>query len=209
MKQSLFTILFLSAAISLSAQEQPDPNVQFRNKVVYLLTEYMQNTPEAHLRDVYKLCFQDVYGVAHLVPDTAVAARYLASELALVDTADQAFPDYEYTLPDSHYVRLNLRVVADGRVPASLLLQFLSASAATPPYMSQPEWRHRWNTIQTLLSFITPRPGNFDEDAKEIKTLLDQGEYVTHHSRHFNDTYRPHYRIIRRDLFEQQILPLL
>jgi len=38
---------------------------------------------------------------------------------------------------------------------------------------------------------------------------LSEGKYVVHHSRKFNQHYHPHYRIIRRDLFEEKILPKL
>jgi hypothetical protein len=50
---------------------------------------------------------------------------------------------------------------------------------------------------------------NVAEDRAEIEALIQGGDYVMHHSQRFNDYYQPHYRIIERNIFETEILPLL
>jgi hypothetical protein len=50
---------------------------------------------------------------------------------------------------------------------------------------------------------------NVAEDSAEIEALIQGGDYVMHHSKRFNDYYQPHYRIIERNIFETEILPLL
>ena len=117
--------------------------------------------------------------------------------------------DYEYTMPDSHFVRVDLHVVADGRVPKELLVDVLMESAATPPYMTQEEWVSRWQEIKSVAESLAPKPHGFEEDAAAIDSLLAEGDYVMHHSSRYNGEYNPHYRLVRRDLFEQHILPLL
>jgi len=71
------------------------------------------------------------------------------------------------------------------------------------------DWKGQWERIEKVLRQVNPQPKNFDEDAAFIRYIMDQGQYAVHHSRHFNEVYDPHYRIIRRDLFEREILPLL
>ena len=187
------------------------------------LAQYMETYPKAQLRDIYKSCFQDVFGVAHLISDTQACVRYLENEMKVMDdqleVLDERFTvtvingcrmlDYEYTLPDSHFVRVDLHVVADGRVPQDLLVDVLMESAATPPYMTQEEWVARWQEIKSAAETLVPRPHGFEEDAAAIDSLLAEGDYVMHHSLRYNEVYNPHYRLIRRDLFEQHILPLL
>ncbi|WP_368348708.1 hypothetical protein [Parabacteroides merdae] len=50
---------------------------------------------------------------------------------------------------------------------------------------------------------------DYDADCKEIEDRLDRGEYVEHHSKVFEESYSPHYRIISRQIFEKKLRPLL
>lgn len=219
MKKTLFTIglglLFFASCTSRPEISDPGDGEA--------LAQYMEAYPEAHLQDIYKSCFQDVFGVAHLISDTQACVRYLENEMKVMDDAMEVagerftveeinglrVSDYEYTLPDSHFVRLDLHAVSDGRVPVDLLVEVLMESAATPPYMTQEEWVARWQELKAAAGTLAPRPEGFEEEAKAIDSLLAAGDYVFHHSRRYNECYNPHYRLIRRDLFENRIHPLL
>ena len=48
-----------------------------------------------------------------------------------------------------------------------------------------------------------------EKDLAAIDSLMAEGHYILHHSRIFNETYHPHYRIINRHIFEQQLKPAL
>ena len=48
---------------------------------------------------------------------------------------------------------------------------------------------------------------HFESDSQAIEALLNQGEYVMHHSPEYSDAYQPHYRLIERTIFEEEILP--
>jgi hypothetical protein len=50
---------------------------------------------------------------------------------------------------------------------------------------------------------------NAEKDRQEITQLLNENKFVMHHSRQFNEHYAPHYRIIERKIFEEEILPLI
>ena len=71
------------------------------------------------------------------------------------------------------------------------------------------EWQQEWAEIEAVILKMNIQLDNMEADRAEIKLLLDNGGYVMHHSESFNRHYSPHYRIIERTIFEQEILPLL
>ena len=134
------------------------------------LIAYAEQYPEAEPQDLYKLVFQDLYGPGHLITDSASCAEYIQKEVeGMAGTA--LFPLFEYTLCDSNFVRVNLKLVKDGHLDVRQLTRAVLCSAEGLP---------------------TPAP-----------------KYVMRHSDAFKAAYDPHYRIVRRDIFEQQLLPLL
>lgn len=219
MKKTLFTI-GLGLLFFASCTSKPEISDSGDREA---LAKCMETYPKAHLQDIYKSCFQNIFGVAHLISDTQACIRYLENEMKVMDDVSEVLgeeytvtvingcrvSDYEYTLPDSQYVRVDLHAVADGRVPQDLLVALLMESAATPPSMTQEEWAARWQELKTAAGTLDPRPEGFEEEAKAIDSLLAAGDYVFHHSRRYNEYYNPHYRLIRRDLFEARIHPLL
>ena len=173
------------------------------------LAHYLETYPEAHLQDIYKSCFQDIFGVAHLISDTQACVDYLAAEMEELDPDDRGYSLYEYTLPDSHFVRVDLHAVAEGLVPQDLLVALRMETSATPAPMTQAEWAARWQELRVAADALEPRPEDYMREAAERDSLLAEGKYVWHHSRRYNEIYHPHYRLVRRDLFESRILPLL
>ena len=173
------------------------------------LADYMRRFPQAQLQDVYKLCFQDTYGPGHIISDSLHCLQGILDEMQRMDTADTRYPDYEYTCTGGNYVRVNLRVLQDGRVPLQQFVQLLMQSATLQHPMEVSEWCGRWDDLLAVLDTVEPRPLNYEEDAANIRAVLESGETAVHHSRHFNEAYAPHYRIIRRDLFDKELLPLI
>lgn len=179
------------------------------NRAAEMLGDYMLRYPEAQLQDVYKACFQDVYGPGHIISDSASCAQYILSELEKMNPDSRTYPDYEYIGVENNFVRVNIRVIQEGKIPLGRFVQLLMQSAKLPSKLPLYDWRGQWQRIEKVLRQVSPQPLNFDEDSALIQSVMDQGHYAVHHSRHFNEVYDPHYRIIRRDLFELEILPLL
>ncbi len=179
------------------------------DRATRVLTEYMRSYPQAHLQDIYKSCFQDVYGPGHLIQDSASYAQYILDEISLMDPANRAFPDYEYTGIEGNFVRVNLRVVQDGRVDIGQFVSLSMQSAQLQHPMPAYEWKGTWERIAVKASHVTPRPKNYTAEAAALHTHVNNGGKAVHHSLRFNQCYAPHYRLIRRDLFEKELLPLL
>lgn len=134
------------------------------------LIAYAERYPAAEPQDLYKLVFQDLYGPGHLLTDSLAAVRYIGREVDEMPDST-SFPLYEYTLCDSHFVRVNLLALKRGTLQLGPFVSALLRSSAGLP---------------------TPDP-----------------RFVMSHSQAFKEAYHPHYRIIRRDIFEREILPLL
>jgi hypothetical protein len=102
-----------------------------------------------------------------------------------------------------------LKVIADGRVSIDDFTDAFMASAKGIDTTLTQKFLDDWALIQQTIRTIKPDLEGFAKDSTILSTLLKEGKYVVHHSEKFNDHYQPHYRIIRKDVFEEKILPKL
>ena len=59
------------------------------------------------------------------------------------------------------------------------------------------DWQKEWQRIESIIRSMELSLPDYDADCKEIEDRLDRGEYVEHHSKVFEESYSPHYRIIK------------
>ena len=168
-----------------------------------MLADYPQST----LQDIYKSFFQDRFGPGHIVPDSAKAAAYLRHELASVDNLDVML--YEPTGDKGNYYRVALAAIKSGKVPLDIYLNAFLRSVREVRAVDVEQWIVEWRQIETVIRGMDLELPGYDDDAAAIMELLSQGHYAVHHSREYNKHYNPHYRIMARDIFEAEILPLL
>lgn len=168
---------------------------------------YLQRYPEATLQDIYKGSFQDVFGPAHILTNREAVINYIKHEMETAEKFEEA--DYIPCGWQGQFLQVNLKVVADGRVPMDDFVDAFMASASGIDTTLTQAFVEDWTLIQQAVRKVAPDLQGFTEDSTLLAELLEQGKYVVHHSRKFNEHYHPHYRIIRRDLFEEKILPML
>ena len=176
------------------------------------LQAYMDTYPQSQLRDVYKYCFQDRFGLEHLLSDSMSAVRYLEYELQNADTADWHYPLFHYPTLYGNYVRVDINYVRKGIVPMGVMVSAMlrSTDGIEPVGEEDVEaWRKEWGNLREVLLDIRPLPCNFVEDSEVIDALLASGKYAVHHSAQFNKTYHQHYRIVRSDVFEHLLMPYI
>ena len=163
--------------------------------------------PEARLLDIYKSCFQDFMGAEHLVGDIASARNYLEQEVASTSSEDLLPWYYEPCGLDGRYVRVSLRAIHDGLITTDELLDAFvnSANATDRPTVEQ--WSARWHDILEKIDGMKLDLPYFEQDKQFIDSVLAQGKYAISHSPEYREAYKPHYRIVRRDIFEQEFLP--
>ena len=172
--------------------------------VAGLLEQY----PQARLLDVYKSCFQDYMGAEHLVGNTESARGYLEQELSTT-CADDLLPRLsEPCGPSGNYIRVSLLAVHKGYITADKLLDCFVASANSErPSVDQ--WAQRWHEIIVVIERMKLTLPHYDEDKQFIEQVLSKGNYAISHSAEYREAYSPHYRIIRRDIYETELKPLL
>ena len=200
MKRLYHLIIMAALALSMTAQG---------NDVVSFVNGLMEQYPKARLLDIYKSSFQDFMGAEHLVSDTASVRAYLEQELATTNV-DELMPwYYEPCGVHGNYVRVSLRAVMEGKISAETLLNAFIASANCPSRPNVQEWATQWHgMIATIDKMVLELP-YYDEDKAFIESVLEQRKYAISHSPDYREAYSPHYRIVERGIFEQEIKPAL
>ena len=198
--RTIFLTLTCLLLCLCSCVKEPD-------KMQVYVENFFKQYPEATLLDIYKGSFQDVFGPAHLLTDREAVIRYIQYEMK----NSESYEEHDY-IPcgwQANFYQVNLKVIADGRVPMGEFVDAFMASAnginaeLTEPFVAD------WALVQQAIRKVAPHMEGFSQDSTQIATLLQEGKYVMHHSEKFNNHYHPHYRIIRKDLFEEKILPKL
>lgn len=202
----LLNILMLYVAVVCNAKSQCDSVDVARVKE--MVEEMMREYPQATLQDVYKSCFQDYFGVAHLLGSREQVYNYICKELEADDYVEGS-RYYEKCGWQGNYYRVYLNAIKDGYITADNLTDAFMASAPEVTPQVTECWVNQWQVIERVVREYCPDLENLEIDSKAISEMLSQGKYVMHHSRRFNVAYHPHYRIIRRDVFERDILPKL
>ena len=196
--------LFLILAFVLFPSCQPDPT---RKAIEQQLKLY----PETRVQDIYKSFCQDNLGPGHLIPNPEAARAYLLSELgtyrADLESGRYAKPE-ERIVPvgdAANYVRVDLSVVLDGLVDEETLLDAFVRSANEGKTLSTDEWEEKWAAVAAIIRKDFPSLPDAEQDLAFIDSLMAEGHYILHHSRIFNETYHPHYRIVARDIFDKEL----
>ena len=199
MVKRLLCLIIVAAACWTPASSQ---------SVEAFVTRLLEQYPEARLLDIYKSSFQDYMGAEHLVSDAASARGYLEQELATTSVAE-LMPWYsEPCGVEGQYVRVSLRAVHEGLISGEKLLDaFISSANVERP--SVESWRERWQQMIDVIDHMDLKLAHYQEDKQFIENVLAQGKYAISHSPEYRDAYKPHYRIVRRDIFTQELAPLL
>lgn len=199
---------------------------------------FLERYPKATLQDVYKNNFQDVYGPAHIMADRKGVISYLQRELKKMAiendgpvavkplskadspegglSAGQQIQDRKkdaayYFNPcgwRNNYYQVSLEMISDGLVSVEEFADAFMAGGGAEPEVTQ-EWLLEWKLIKKAVKDMAPKIEGYRRDDAKITALIKEGKYVVHHSTQYGDAYKPHYRIIRRDIFEAVLLPLI
>lgn len=195
----------LLALISLAAcNTASNSNIQQISEATErILTRY----PQATLQDIYKSFFQDYFGVAHMLADSATVHKYIAHELSLAKQLDTAY--YEPCGYRANFYRVNLSAIRDGKISVEELTAAFTASQPYSRTQIDDRWLSEWKMIQCHVRESYPHLKDFDKDSATIADNLNNGRYVMHHSEVYGTEYHPHYRIVHKSIFEKRLLPKL
>ena len=221
MKKGL--LLYLALLLSVPASTQ---------NIEGFINNQMNTYPKSRLLDIYKSCFQDFMGADHLVPDKQSVKAYLDEELNTTSLDDLMPWYYEPCGIDSCYFRVSIRAVKESIITEDQLLDAFIRSANSETRPSVESWSERWHKIIGTIDSIFVRHDstirastmvlaapsvdqmkldlpNFREDKQFIDSVLSVGKYAISHSPDYREAYRPHYRIVERNIFEKAIKPMI
>jgi len=167
----------------------------------------LSDYPKSTLQDLYKSFFQDRFGPGHLVNDTSTAGNYLRYELNNSESFHERY--YEPTGYENNYYRVNLSVLKENKISYQKYFDAFLRSVEKIDLDAISEWKEEWSEIESVIISMNLDLENFEEDLEMIHSVLEQGKYAVHHSEIYNSEYQPHYRIIEKKIFEEEILPLI
>lgn len=203
MKRYWLISLFSLLCLWVSAAGKTD----FETAVHKAVERQMQMYPRSTLKDLYKNFFQDKFGPGHIISDTTAAGNYLRREMASYTKTEGDIA--EPTGWEGNFYRVNLSVIKNGQVPYQTFFDAFVRSVNGIRPVTVAEWQKEWNRIEAIIRSMNLSLPDYKSDKKEIDDRLERGEYVGHHSKVFEDSYSPHYRIISKDIFEQELQPLI
>jgi hypothetical protein len=169
-------------------------------RVAKLVGEQKTARPEMRVRDVYKLLYQGVFGVGHIMGPGAW--DYLQDEAKSIDPKDQPNdPLLETISLDGSIVRVNLRPFIREGHTLKLLMEAMKQSdiAGNPAAFLE-----AWDAFAELVW-----SGQLDFEHNEVDAInkaLDRAKpQPMHHTQQYRDVYYPAYRVVRR----REILKIL
>ena len=165
----------------------------------------MATYPESTLQDVYKSFYQDRFGPGHMITDTASARQYLLKELSENDVASTV--RFEPTGSEGRFVRVYLSAIADSLITADQLLDAFVRSANMDKG-KEVDWELDWRSIVDVITKYGIVLNDFDKDV-EMLNEASRNRQAVHHSRAYNEAYHPHYRIVERSIFENELRSLM
>jgi len=180
----------------------------YRDDIEKALEYQLTNYPVSGLTDLYKNFFQDRYGPGHLLTDSAAAMNSLKEEIR--NTYGFSLHHPAETVGYKHrFVRVDLFLVRNGTIPFDLFTRAFLSSGQSFEQPEPEQWKKEWHRILLVAKKYRDKIEGFDRDKAAIDSLLNAGDLAVHHSRMYLDAYDPHYRIIRKDIFDKELAPLI
>ncbi len=168
--------------------------------VAGLIGSHKVARPEMRARDAYKLLYQGVFGVGHIMGPGAW--DYLQKEAAGLDLKAQTNdPIFEDVAIDGSVVRVNLRPYIRNGYPLISLMEAMRLSDITG---NPSVFLEEWDSFAELVW-----SGQIDFEHNEVDAInkaLDRAKpQPMHHTPQYREAYHPAYRVVRR----REILKIL
>ena len=198
MKKAILIVIGLLFTIIISAQD-----------IEGFVNRQLEIYPKSRLLDIYKSSFQDYMGAEHLISDRQRVKAYLDEELQ-TSSLDNLMPwYYEPCGVNGQYIRVSIRTIKENLIAEDLLLDVFIRSANSDKRPTVESWRDRWHKIIGTIDQMNLNLPNYQQDREFIDSVLSVGRYAISHSQEYREAYRPHYRIVEKSIFENEIKPMI
>lgn len=161
-----------------------------------IVLEQVRRHPLLTHVDLYKLAHQAAFGAEHAIPDSAMAAAWLAREWeALPDRPEATF---DTIAPGGTLVRLNLRAWRDqGGSPDVVLAAFLETGRS---FERRPEVFDRYWAAIVELARTQRIPFDAESLRRHGAMMRNRGYPAVSHSPEYRAAYQPAYRVVRPEV---------
>ncbi|MCH5248259.1 MAG: hypothetical protein J1E99_08875 [Muribaculaceae bacterium] len=197
-------LLLVISVLSLMVFEGCDSKSRHIKQAV---NRQLEEFPATTLPDLYKGFFQDNFGPGHIVSDTAAARAFILRELAQSSKYDRHY--FEPAGRGDNFYRVSLAVIADSIVPLDLYCDAFYRSVKDVDKVDVETWKEEWSEIYEVIKGMKLNLPDMERDAQSIDSMLNAGGYASHHSERYNRYHHPHYRLIRKEIFFNEIKPLI
>ncbi len=171
-----------------------------RNKLIVLIQEHQKIKKNFELQDAYKLIYQSVFGIGHIIVNPASAWKYLELELEAVSAINDESLIENISIT-GEIVRLNLRPYkfrngSIDQVFQAMLRTAIEISGSGEDFLKQ------WNDFKQAVV-----NGELNFDKKELKIFDDRVRTKNYPARNHSTAYKeanqPAYRVLKRGIAEQ------
>ena len=151
--------------------------------------------------DAYKLLYQGVFGVGHIMSD--LAWERLEDEAGRIEIEDHPWePLIEDVSADGSMVRVNIRPYLRRGLPLDRLFEVMKESAKGEG--DHEDFLVAWTVFRELAE-----TGAVQVDHREVEELdeelREEGVRPHHHSEAYREAYYPAYRVVRRAILIKQL----
>ena len=166
-----------------------------REAVEKLLTSHFRLRPLMRATDFYKLIYQGVFGVSHIITEGARGwLEKEAEDLNLQEHPEE--PLLEEVSTDGKMVRVNLRPYLRQGLPLGGLFAAMEETSRVEG--SSEEFKEVWAVFKALVA-----SGRLKVKSDEFEALDDElrreGCRPHHHSKAYQAAYHPAYRVVTRE----------
>ncbi|UCE19024.1 MAG: hypothetical protein JSV84_01365 [Gemmatimonadota bacterium] len=165
-----------------------------------LIGEHQSRYENYEVQDVYKLIYQGVFGVAHILEHEEAAWQYLQREYESVEPSVEG-PLMENISLSGDVIRIHLRPFKASKGSLEKLFEVMVQSAQEIQG-SEDEFMSLWDEFNNLvktgtLSFDSRILEKFDSEMRAARFP------PVHHSEGYEEVHRPAYRVVKRVLYER------
>jgi len=171
-----------------------------RNKLIALIQEHQKIKKNFEIQDAYKLIYQSVFGVGHIIVNPELARKNLEQEFDSVRSIDDERLIENLSI-SGEIVRLNLRPY---KYRNGNFIRLFQAMLQTAGEMSGSKgiFLERWDEFKKAVML-----GELDFEKGQLKNFDDkvklQSFPAMHHSAAYKEANQPAYRVLKNDLTRQ------
>lgn len=167
-----------------------------------LVNWHQRLRPKLEIQDVYKLLYQSVFGVGHIIRSGGQALECLRRELDSLDLRVQPQEELVENISlDGAMSRINLRPFKRRGLAAEKLFEAMKLSTEDSQ-SDRKEFLKLWSQFGSLV-----RSGAFGFEPKNFRDfdrfLKESGYPLMHHSLIYNRLYAPSYRVVKVNIFNK------